>query len=268
MTSQEFWGENVVSKNSLKTGMFDRLTRMLILTTTQGRKHGRRSKASIDAKKEKRAGAISDSRMKAEENWGAYCDASKRTHPNCFPESFVITAIPGELIKCKNGRDAMESKLTKFSMDHEGYERVVGKCHIPCPPLAFDASVEKAFLLDISRHPILCGIKPSFLLHKFENVVTENDRLDLLRRWTDFKLMSPMPHKSPISRSTDTESYHLGIWRKREKMPFITADTRCGEDLQQARCKDFLRLVKKSIAFKIRSLLKKYAPEEWAEREV
>ena len=181
-------------------------------------------------------------------------------------------ATPGELIKCKNSADAMKSKLIKFDVDEAGLEREVGKCHVPCPPLAYDASVEKAFFLDLSQHPILCGIKPSFLVHKFENVVTENDRLDLCRRWTDFRLTNPKAHNTnegSSSRSTDTESYHLGIWRKFAKEPFITADTLCDPDSpqQQGHCKNFLRLVKKSVALKIRSLLEKYAPEEWAERQ-
>jgi hypothetical protein len=101
---------------------------------------------------------------------------------NIFPaETYVITATPGELIKCQNSKAAMQSKLTKFDTDEAGYLREVGKCHIPCPSLAFDASVEKAFLLDLNKYPILCGIKLSFLLHKFENVVTQNDRMDLER---------------------------------------------------------------------------------------
>lgn len=69
MTSPEFWGENVVSKNSLKTGMCHKRTRYFI-NRTPGCKQGRRSKLSRDAKKEKRASAIADSRRKAEENWG------------------------------------------------------------------------------------------------------------------------------------------------------------------------------------------------------
>jgi hypothetical protein len=64
---------------------------------------------------------------------------------------------------------------------------------------------------------------------------------------------------------------------------YITKDTRCeeskqqgkkGQDtrseeskLQQKKCKDFLHLVKKEIATKIRSLLQKYASDEWATRE-
>jgi hypothetical protein len=83
--------------------------------------------------------------------------------------------------------------------------------------------------------------------------------------------MNPTAHnteESSSSRSTETQSFHLGIWRKSAKEPFVTADTRCGEDRhQQKRCEDFLRLVKISIAGKIKSLLEKYAPEEWAERQ-
>lgn len=182
----------------------------------------------------------------------------------------MITTCPGELIKCQNTAAVVESRLTKFNVDDSGYLRETGKCHIPCPPLAYDSNKEKAFLLDIHKYPILCTIQPAFLLHKFENVIPLYVQELLLLRWLDFLLMKPKAHNTDgsSSRSTNSSSYHLGIWRRSSAEPFITADTKCDGDLaKQKKCKDFLRLVQKHVATKIRSLLQGCAKDEWDARE-
>lgn len=95
--------------------------------------------------------------------------------------------------------------------------------------------------------------------------------MDLLRRWTDFSLTEPKAHNTESnssSRSTSSKSYHLGFWRQYSAEPYVTKDTKCcSNKQQQEKCKDFLRLVKDKVAPKIRSLLQKYASDEWAARE-
>jgi hypothetical protein len=188
----------------------------------------------------------------------------------------LITECPGELQKCQNSQDAVNSKLIKFDQDEEGLLREVGKCHIPCPPLAFDFASEKTFLLDVAKFPILCGIKPAFLVHKFEKVISPEASMDILHRWGDFMLMEPKAHntkESSSSRSTSSKSYHLGIWRQYSQAPYITQDTRCMDEKKEVnieekkRCNNFLRLVKTEVATKIRSFLQRYAKDEWATRE-
>jgi len=186
-------------------------------------------------------------------------------------ETYVVDECPGELIKCPNDREVIKRRLIKFNFDASDYTKKEGKVRIPCPPLAYDSWREKEFLLDVSEYPSLCGIKPAFLLHKFENVIPLEGQNDLLRRWTDFKLTMPIAHNTKAgssSRSTTSGSYHLGIWRRSSGEPSLTTDTKCGGCvMQQKKCMDFLRLVKDLIATKIRNFLQKYAPEEWTARE-
>ena len=75
LTDKDFWGESAVSKNSLKTGEHC-VARKSALVTRPGRKQGRRSQASVEAKKAARAGQIEESRLKAEENWGPFAATS------------------------------------------------------------------------------------------------------------------------------------------------------------------------------------------------
>jgi hypothetical protein len=218
---------------------------------------------------------MQESREKAEANWSMF--ASRCCSPN-FADctystvTYVITACPGELLQCQNGAD-LNSLLSKF-VYKDGYKREMGKCHIPCPSLAFDSHCESAFLLKASELPILCGIKPSFLIHKFENIFSQNVCADLLRKWTDFVLTNPTAHntkESSSSRSTVSNSYHLGFWRQYSDKLYVTKDTKCcdnkGHDNkeQQERC--FLCAVQREIAPKLRSLLQRYASNEWAARE-
>lgn len=188
-----------------------------------------------------------------------------------YLETYLINTCPGELITCSNNSATLGSKLTRFNLSEDGYLKEVGKAHIPCPPLAYDSNTEEAFLLDVSKHPILCGIKPSFLVHKFENVISPQHQNELLRCWTDFSLMQPTPHNTKAgssSRSTGSGSLHLGIWRRSSNNISITKDTICDDDpMKQKKCKDLLRMVKNYVAPRIRELLEKYAKEEWAVRE-
>lgn len=222
-----------------------------------------------------RADEIEESRRRAESNWRTYLMLSLESADfkidSYLAETYMVEACPGELIKCPNDREVIKKRLIKFNFDESGYAKRVGKTHIPCPPLAYDSSKEKEFLLDVSKYPSLCGIKPAFLLHKFEAVISPERQADLLRRWTDFKATMPKAHNTKAgssSRSTSSGSYHLGIWRRRSGQPSLTNDTKCGGCIiQQKKCMDFLRLVKDLIAIKIRDFLQKYAPEEWATRE-
>lgn len=273
LTDKEIWGESTVSRNSLKTGEcsvtplgwhLNDVANQAAHTADGAATHwmlrgsSGRAQCRNQEKKQRKIGVRPQGACSLK-----FADRTSST------VTFLITACPGELLQCQNGAD-LSSLLSKFDYK-DGLKREAGKCHIPCPPLAFDSHRERTFLLEASKLPILCGIKPEFLIHKFENVFSPNARTDLLRKWTDFMLTNPIAHNtkaSSSSRSTVSNSYHLGFWRQYAAEPYISKDTRFDDNKEQEeRCKNFLRAVQKEVAPKLRSLLQRYASEEWAARE-
>lgn len=274
LTDKEVWGESTVSRNSLKTGEcsltplgcgLNDIANQAAHTADGAATHWmlRGSSGRAQCRNQEKGQRGIGVRLPQGARSLKFADRTSSS------VTYLIPACPGELLQCRNGVD-MNSLLSKFDYK-DGLKREVGKCHIPCPTLAFDSHRERTFLLRASELPILCGIQPEFLIHKFENVFSPNVRTDLHRKWTDFILTNPIAHNtkaSSSSRSTVSNSYHLGFWRQYDAEPYVSKDTKCGNNKeQQERCNNFLRAVQREIAPKLRSLLQKYAGDEWAARE-
>lgn len=179
---------------------------------------------------------------------------------------------PGKLIVCENNRPAMRNKLRKYTLNPETYDLEKGRVHIPCPPLAYDRNTGSTFQLDVNNHKILSGIMPKVLLHKFDNLISKTNQDELLARWARFIATNPTAHNvddTSSARSTDTRSFHFGVWRRSSATGCISTDTRSDLTKEQKELLDrFLVLVKDYVGKRVRSLMEKYMPEEWEMRKV
>lgn len=168
----------------------------------------------------------------------------------------------------------MKAKLIKYDLDYTHYSTEMGSVHLPCPPIFFDANLERGYIEDIKKKAIFCNIEPIFLIHKFVNVVSPQQALRLRRQWDSFKATNPVAHntdEASSGRSSGTASYHLGIWRRSSKVALITADTRCtGQPFdihQHIKLKNFLRSVQRYVASPLEHLLGRYVKKESVKRK-
>ena len=173
---------------------------------------------------------------------------------------------------CQNNRSAERHKLVKYDLDPSGYELEQGRVHIPCPPLALNKNTGSTFAYGPEKFNILCKIpKPAFLAHKFDLLISDTAQAELLARWSRFMKINPTAHNSgeaSSARSTSAKSFHFGVWRRSSKQTFITKDTICQNEEQRKRLDEFLALVKDYVGVPVRSLMKRYANEEWEMRKV
>ena len=186
-------------------------------------------------------------------------------------EIYLITNTPGELVVCQKDRSKVIKKVQLYPKNHKDFYEEIENVHIPCPPFAFNANTNKRFLLDLKKHKILCGIKPEFLVHRFRNVISEEARAEIWKKWQNFLDEDPVCHntdKDSSVRSSSVKSFHLGIWRRMELKAFVSRDTKCKDNIHASRrCRDFLQAVGDKVAGRIKQLMKNYAPEEWEVRE-
>lgn len=156
-------------------------------------------------------------------------------------------------------------------MDTSGYITQTGTLRVPCPSVFFDANTDKGYIANIEKEKIFAGIKPLFLIRKFVNVLSQRRAEILKKKWAAFMETNPKAHnteESSSARSSDSKSYHLGIWRRSNGVARITADTLCDLNLDRAiKCFDFLRAVKKYIAPRVKRLMERYSKDEWVQRE-
>ena len=132
------------SKNSLKTGL----------------KRGQWSKVAIRAKWLICGLKIKMACDAAESHWGAQITSCSTWFPLIPPkETFVVAASPAELLKCRNEREVMKTKLIKYELDYTNFVTKTGSVHIPAPPVYFDANSRKRFIPDIQKYCIFYGIK-------------------------------------------------------------------------------------------------------------
>jgi hypothetical protein len=184
-------------------------------------------------------------------------------------ETYVV-ACPAELFKCQNRKTVIHGRLVKYAKDISGYHVQNGSIHFPCAPLAFDANTEEQFLLRIHDYPIFSGIPPKFLVHKFSKVFSSAVLQKLERRWIQFlkvKGKGDPSTRGGSTRSSEAIAYHFGIWRRRQKLPFVTSDSRPDNTRKQGKLNNFLRVIGKHLAPRLRTFIKNYAPAEWEIRE-
>jgi len=239
------------SKNSIKTG----------------KKQGKKSKEAQKIKRKRDAVKIREARTAAEAQWGTLVENGICKLILTAAETYLVTTAPGELVHCRNTAEATRFKLWKYNLDSSGYISKEGTISVPCPPLFFDANTERTYIADIENEKIFAGIKPLFLIQKFANVLSKNGAETLQKRWTAFKKTNPIPQKTASARSSSSESFHLGIWRRRKGKALVTADTRWDDEHQQKRCLDFMRAVKDYIAPQLKRLMERYTKDEWVLRQ-
>jgi hypothetical protein len=164
----------------------------------------------------------------------------------------------------------MNAKLYKYDMASEGYITQTGTLSVPCPPIFFDANTEQGYIADIKENAIFTGIEPLFLIQKFVNIVSKNGAQKLKRQWESFMKTNPKAHntgESSSAQSSDTKSYHLGVWCCYSKKTEVTVDTRkCKDGPQKTQCLNFLKMVKREIMSDVRRLLQRYTEQEWKEK--
>lgn len=122
----------------------------------------------------------------------------------------------------------MHKKLKEYTLNPEMYDLEKGRVHIPCPPLAYDRNTSSTFQFDVNKHKILSGIVPQILLHKYDKLISKTNQNELLARWERFIRTNPVAHNTDVTssaRSTSTQAFHFGVWRRSNAKGFISADT-------------------------------------------
>ena len=212
-----------------------------------------------------------EARERAEAHWSAHHQTMRLIKPTDHPlVTYLMKSFPGELLECSANRARVREKLAKYPLDHSEFQKETGQVRIPCPEIVFDANLEEEFPFKVERYKIMCGgNKPDVLVHKFENMISPTVCQDLLTKWANFKEQNPIAHKiNGGARSSEVEAYQLGIWWRMSGELHVSRDTRCEENPHaKKRGADFLRLVQRKVAGRIRELVQKYAPSEWPERQ-
>ncbi|KAF8347126.1 hypothetical protein F5887DRAFT_1072655 [Amanita rubescens] len=193
--------------------------------------------------------------------YGAKFNAEYRTiHHTC-------TSVPGDFIIRKSKDEVRETIQMTYRKTRYVYRS--GNVEVKCPLSAKTILFRRGRLSLVARVSLstLRFCFPDFLFKKFGNVISQGQMRRLIKKWQCFVDTGVKPKGKRHDTRSTKPAFHLGVWRRYQKIPHITEDSNSEIDNVREASDAFLTALRNIVASKISTYTENYAPRIWKEQK-
>ncbi|KAF8327494.1 hypothetical protein F5887DRAFT_924784 [Amanita rubescens] len=144
-----------------------------------------------------------------------------------------------------------------------------GNVEVKCPLSAKTILFRRGRLSLVARVSLstLRFCFPDFLFKKFGNVISQGQMRRLIKNWQCFVDTGVKPKGKRHDMRSTKPAFHLGVWRRYQKIPHITEDSNSEIDNVREASDAFLTALRNIVASKISTYTENYAPRIWKEQK-